>query len=633
MSRRSKIEESLERCIERMREGATLEECLAWFPDQAEELRPLLHTTQAVHGALRPEPSDEAKASGRDRLEEAIARGYALQRHAPRSKAHRRRVEDALDACIERMKLGASLDVCLAEHPAEAEELRPLLETVQSMQGGLRPEPRAAARAAGRARVEAEMARRRSKTGWSPIGVAAHLRVWAATATAIVVFAGGFGVVRASSDSLPGDTLYGVKRTVERVQLSWPLRSDESKARFSEHLARRRTNELIRLSAHGEPEVLTKLSEKVERNLDRATNLTIKQADEDFVAVDIAAVEEIAKVGRELAAVERDILQVQSQPVAEPAGEPSGESAQVPAIDEETTKRLESIDHRQEQLMKQLERLKEQRDALAERRAGLDRDFTQSAARLRVALDEAPARNKPQILTAIQRLKHKYEANVQRFDDKLAEGDALLEKRTVEVRNASQKVQEFKAAVAARAQARQNPPRRDAAESDAGDQRPADVPSQRPADTQDQRSADAQGTSVDTSGDGTSRGRRNRADTRRTPAVVESTATSTPAADRDDAPPSRRTRGGAASRDRQRNDASPARPAVSDSPIPTRERGDTRARVVQSRNGARVIAAPQQRRSSSLGADGETRNRDLPPAESREDEVPSREGRRGRSPS
>ena len=73
----------------------------------------------------------------------------------------------------------------------------------------------------------------RSKPGWSPVGVGAHVRMWAATATAVIVFVGGFGVVRASSDSLPGDTLYGVKRTVERVQLAWPLRSDESKARYS----------------------------------------------------------------------------------------------------------------------------------------------------------------------------------------------------------------------------------------------------------------------------------------------------------------------------------------------------------------------------------------------------------------
>ena len=89
MSRRSKLGESLERCIERMREGATLEECLAWFPDQVEDLRPLLQTTLVIDGALRPEPRDEARSSGRARLGEAIARAYAAQQHAPRGRAHR----------------------------------------------------------------------------------------------------------------------------------------------------------------------------------------------------------------------------------------------------------------------------------------------------------------------------------------------------------------------------------------------------------------------------------------------------------------------------------------------------------------------------------------------------------------
>ena len=58
-----------------------------------------------------------------------------------------------LEDCLAKMGAGASVEACLVDHPHAAERLRPLLELASELQTVVTPEPKAAAREAGRQRM------------------------------------------------------------------------------------------------------------------------------------------------------------------------------------------------------------------------------------------------------------------------------------------------------------------------------------------------------------------------------------------------------------------------------------------------------------------------------------------------
>ncbi len=62
----------LDKCIDRMNAGESLEECLTSYPEQAEELRPLLQATYNIRDACSPIPGATAKSAVRQRLDAAL---------------------------------------------------------------------------------------------------------------------------------------------------------------------------------------------------------------------------------------------------------------------------------------------------------------------------------------------------------------------------------------------------------------------------------------------------------------------------------------------------------------------------------------------------------------------------------
>ncbi len=62
----------LDKCIDRMNEGDSLEECLASYPEQAKELEPLLRAIWDVRDACSPMPRATAKSVVRRRLDAAL---------------------------------------------------------------------------------------------------------------------------------------------------------------------------------------------------------------------------------------------------------------------------------------------------------------------------------------------------------------------------------------------------------------------------------------------------------------------------------------------------------------------------------------------------------------------------------
>ena len=138
------------------------------------------------------------------------------------------RLYDALEFCLQALDQGEDLEACLARFPALADELRPILETAIQARGHaaqVHDIPPDAMRR-GRARVlqhAAELRERDHLPFWRrPWQTGRAVRALATSLTTVVfLFSGGTGLVFASSNSLPGDNLYPVKRSWEGVQLAF----------------------------------------------------------------------------------------------------------------------------------------------------------------------------------------------------------------------------------------------------------------------------------------------------------------------------------------------------------------------------------------------------------------------------
>jgi hypothetical protein len=65
-----KIEDILDKCLDRMSKGESVSDCLATYPEQAPELEPLLKTGFAlIHESLAVQPTPEFKAKARSQLQ------------------------------------------------------------------------------------------------------------------------------------------------------------------------------------------------------------------------------------------------------------------------------------------------------------------------------------------------------------------------------------------------------------------------------------------------------------------------------------------------------------------------------------------------------------------------------------
>lgn len=158
---------------------------------------------------------------------------------------------DVLDECLTRVHSGAiTLEECLLEYPQHAEELEPLLEIAHQSSKLLTP-PRAKAHfvATSRARILNQLSvkkrdrRDRSRRDrplrrfWRPAYTVASLLL------TVLLLASSASLAWASTDALPGDTLYGMKRGIEEFRLS--LTTDTSSgAMLLSQYAERRLEEL-----------------------------------------------------------------------------------------------------------------------------------------------------------------------------------------------------------------------------------------------------------------------------------------------------------------------------------------------------------------------------------------------------
>jgi len=163
-------------------------------------------------------------------------------------------LEMKLIECLDALGQGESVERILARYPEDAAQLRPLLSTAAGLPA-LRMEPSEAAKIKSRQQfmAQADLLRRtspRKSMGFLPRFVTGF------AAAALVAVVLGSGAVAASGSALPGDPLYGLKRTVEDVRLqsaSSPTQRGELQHEFEQRRVGE-ANELLDAGREGEVE-------------------------------------------------------------------------------------------------------------------------------------------------------------------------------------------------------------------------------------------------------------------------------------------------------------------------------------------------------------------------------------------
>ncbi len=185
-------------------------------------------------------------------------------------KEPRQQLADALEDCMNRLDRGQSLESCLALYPELSGELRPLLVAVAAAKSMVSFTPSVEAKARNRVRLMTALSNQAGRSRRVALG---SLRAWAiGSAAAMAIVVGSVATVGASSSSVPGEALYPVKRTVEKVQLMLPG-SEASKGRVQLAMARRRVAEMATLAQKGKEEQFLTLSDQLDYNLVQATDL------------------------------------------------------------------------------------------------------------------------------------------------------------------------------------------------------------------------------------------------------------------------------------------------------------------------------------------------------------------------
>ncbi len=156
---------------------------------------------------------------------------------------------DILDACLKALERGdATVNDCIARYP-QIDGLREMLMAAQDARAMGRPVMSMAARTALEQRLVARMET-------SQHGTRRVTRLWTRipltlAATAILILVIAAGVVRVSHTSVPGDVLYGLKRTAEQVSLAFA--SAPERPAVLAQVAEARLGELTTLANRGAP--------------------------------------------------------------------------------------------------------------------------------------------------------------------------------------------------------------------------------------------------------------------------------------------------------------------------------------------------------------------------------------------
>jgi len=186
-------------------------------------------------------------------------------------------LEAILDECLQNMSTpGESIERCLQRYPQYAGQLAPLVQVADHIRRTSHPMLSASATQAIEQRLlrkAGELRQSRAKPGLRPLSLSWRPLVTIAAVLIVVlalVLAGGGGIVYASTDSLPGDPLYGIKRAAEQVQLFFApagTRRAELHLKFAERRLEE-TQALVETRGKVDEETLAAIAQETELALE-----------------------------------------------------------------------------------------------------------------------------------------------------------------------------------------------------------------------------------------------------------------------------------------------------------------------------------------------------------------------------
>ncbi len=163
-------------------------------------------------------------------------------------------ISDVLEECLARMARGESVESCAERYPDRRAELVPLLRTsaaAMNAAASISHDP-AAKRRGLRRLMEAAEAKGRARSGafWWFRWPSLRKSLAVGLSAAVLMTATAWGTTMASSESVPGEPLYTVKRIRESISLMIP-QSEMSRAERHVGLAVERGEEMGKLVVRG----------------------------------------------------------------------------------------------------------------------------------------------------------------------------------------------------------------------------------------------------------------------------------------------------------------------------------------------------------------------------------------------
>ena len=158
---------------------------------------------------------------------------------------------DALDSCLQEIENGADVESVLVRFPDIVDELRPILLAAVNAQAISAPSPSKDVVQRNRAKIlqrAVEMREERARSSFNLNWFAPVRRLAFTFVILFLVFVSGTSLVGAASTSLPGDDLYPVKRSWERLQVFFLLDAQTRKDLEVDH-ENERIEELLELFA------------------------------------------------------------------------------------------------------------------------------------------------------------------------------------------------------------------------------------------------------------------------------------------------------------------------------------------------------------------------------------------------
>jgi hypothetical protein len=165
-----------------------------------------------------------------------------------------RQLENTLIEALDLLDQGLPVVIILSRYPDMTNELRPYLVTAAKLARQAKPSSAAAEQASKRQFLQqaVELQHKPRKP------VAAWLRqiIVSAVAVLLLIFMGGAMLIFASSEAIPGDTLYSTKRFLEMVRLTYSANT-ETAASMIEGFRQERVDEVAALLSLDRHEMVT----------------------------------------------------------------------------------------------------------------------------------------------------------------------------------------------------------------------------------------------------------------------------------------------------------------------------------------------------------------------------------------